>query len=52
MLRHQFAEEGQTVHARHLDIEGDHVGHFFADAFGGGKRIGGGAHDFDPRVGG
>ena len=27
-LRHHLAQEGDAVHARHLDVQHDHVGHF------------------------
>jgi len=35
VLGHDGAQEGEAIHARHLDIERDDVGHFLADAFDG-----------------
>ena len=46
-----FLQEGQTIHARHLDIEGDHVRHLFADPVGRHKGIAGRADHFDFRIG-
>ena len=37
----------QAVHARHLDVERDHIGDFFGDAIGGNEGIGGRAHHLD-----
>ena len=49
-LRHQLAQEGDAVHARHLDIQRDHVGHFGLDAPRGDERIGRGADHRDVRI--
>ena len=38
-LAHELAQEGQTVHARHFDIENDDVGHLLAHPFGGDKGV-------------
>ena len=51
VLAHDLLQEGETVHAGHFDIEGDHVGHLFAHALGGDEGIAGGADDFDSGVG-
>ena len=51
-LRHQFAQEGDTVHARHLDVQRDDVGHLFLDVAGSGEGIGGGGDHLDLRIGG
>lgn len=46
---HQIAQEGQPVHARHLDIEREHIGIEFLDAFA--RHIGvlSRTHHLDPR---
>ncbi len=50
MLAHDLLQEGQTVHAGHLDIERDYVRHLFADPLGGDERIAGGADHLDSRI--
>ena len=52
MLHHEFFKERQPVHARHLDIERDHVGDLLADALSGNKGIAGGRDDLDLGIGG
>ena len=49
-LAHQLAQEGDAVHPRHLDVEGDDVGHLALDAAGGGEGIGGGGDHLDAGV--
>ena len=51
-LRHQLAQEGDAVHARHLDVQGDDVGHLLLNVARGGKGIGGGGDHLDFRIGG
>ena len=51
MLRHDLLEKREPVHARHLDIERDHVRNLLADALGCNKRISGGGNHFDRRIG-
>ena len=51
-LGHQLAQEGDAVHARHLDVQGDDVGHVLGDATRGDEGVGGHAHDLDAGVGG
>ena len=51
MLRHQLAQERDSVHARHLDIERDDVGHILLDTARRGEGIGGRADDLDARIG-
>ena len=41
---HQMVEKGQAVHARHLDIQGNHIGLQLLDQRAGLIRIVGGAH--------
>ncbi len=43
MLCHEFAQEGDAVHARHLDIEDDDVGHLLLNAARRHERVGRGA---------
>ena len=50
MLRHQLAQEGDAVHARHLDVERDDVGHFVLDAPRRDERIGCRADHLDLRI--
>ena len=47
-----FLQEGEPVHARHFDVERDHVRHLLGDALGGDKRIAGRGDHFDLRIGG
>ena len=47
VLAHDLLEEGDAVHPRHLDVEGDDVRHLLADPFGGHEGIGGRRHDLD-----
>ena len=47
-LRHQLAQEGDAVHARHLDIQRDYVGHFGLDAPRGNERVRRGADHLIP----
>ena len=49
-LRHDLAQEGEPIHARHLDIEEHDIGHFLADALDRDIGIGGGGHDFEVGV--
>ena len=42
MLRHQLAQEGDAVHARHLDVERDDVGHLLANLAGRHEGVAGG----------
>ena len=51
VLRHEFFEERQAIHARHLDIEGDHVGDLLADSLSGDKGIARGGDDLDLGIG-
>ena len=50
-LGHQLAQEGDAVHARHLDVEGDDVRNFLGNALGGDERIGRDADHLDLRIG-
>ena len=52
MLCHQLAQKCDPVHARHLRIQGDDIGHFIAYARGRDERIGGDAKHFDIRISG
>ena len=47
MLAHDPLEEGQTIHPRHLDVEGDDVGYLLFDALDRRVGIGRHAHDFN-----
>ena len=51
VLGHDLAQEGQPVHARHLDVQRDDVRDLAADLLGGDVGVGGGAHHRDFRVG-
>jgi hypothetical protein len=44
---HEDFEEGEAVHARHLDVQRDDVGVEFLDLVAGGVGIDGGADDLD-----
>jgi hypothetical protein len=46
VMLHQFAEECKAVHARHFDIERQHVGLQGQDLIAGDERVGGGADHF------
>jgi hypothetical protein len=50
VLGHQLAQEGDAVHARHLDVQGDDVGDLLANALGGHERVGGDADHLDLRI--
>ena len=52
MLAHDLLQKSQPVHARHLDVQRDHIGNLFADPVGRHKWIAGRTHDLDFRVGG
>ena len=39
-LRHDLAQEGHPVHARHLDVEEDHIGQFVLETSRGCERVG------------
>lgn len=47
MEEHEAAQEGETVHARHLEVEGDDVGTEGEDLIAGDVGIGRGGDDFD-----
>jgi hypothetical protein len=47
MLSHQLAQESDAIHARHLDIQRDDIGHVVCDAGGSYERIGGNAQHLD-----
>src|SRR5690606_13405435 len=51
-VHHQSLEQVDAVHARHLDIERDHVGRQPEDLFARVVRVLGHAHDFDVVLGG
>ena len=46
MLGHQFAQKGQTIHARHLDIQGYHVRLLLCHPLRGQKGVGRTADNF------
>jgi hypothetical protein len=48
---HQTLEEIQAVHARHFDVQGQHVGIVLLDELARDERIGRGRHDFQIGVG-
>ncbi len=50
MLAHDLLQEGEPIHARHLDIQGDDVRRSGLYSFGGHERIGSSADHFDVRV--
>jgi hypothetical protein len=50
-LGHDLAQEGDAVHARHLDVQRDNVRHFLLNAAGRGEGISGRSHDLDLGVG-
>ncbi len=50
MLRHQFAQEFDAVHARHLHVQGEDIRVEFHDLVAGLIGIAGAGHDFDARV--
>jgi hypothetical protein len=52
MLDHDFLQEGETIHARHFDVEGNDIGNLFGDAFGGYERIGRGGHHLNTGIAG
>jgi hypothetical protein len=52
MLAHELLEKGQPIHARHLDIERDHIRHFVGDPVGRDEWIAGRGDDLDLRIGG
>ena len=47
LLRHDLPQEGQSVHAGHLEIEDDDVRDLLLDPAGGDERIGGRSQDLD-----
>jgi hypothetical protein len=50
MAAHKLFEEGQAIHARHLDIEGQHIGMESLDFFPGSKGVTRGPDNFELRV--
>jgi hypothetical protein len=50
VVLHQLAQEGQAVHARHLDVERQHVGPVLDDHVAGDEGIGRPADHFDRRL--
>ena len=48
---HHLAQEGQAIHARHLDVQHDHIGPVQLHALQRKYRIGHGSHDLDIRFG-
>ena len=50
MKVHQLLQEGEPVHARHFDVQGQHVGLERKDLVAGHVRIGRGADHFDVRL--
>lgn len=51
-LGHDLAQEGQLVHARHLDVEEDHVRQFAAAPCGRSIGVGGGPHHLEAGIAG
>lgn len=51
VLRHDLAQEGDAIHARHFEIKEDHVWEFIDHHAGGGESVGGEAHDGERRIG-
>jgi len=47
MELHQLLEEGESVHARHLDVEDDAVGLELEDLLARGEWVGGRRDDLD-----
>ena len=50
--RHQLLKKGDAVHARHLDVERQHIGVKLLDLLARDDWIGNGAHHLDFRIGG
>ena len=50
--RHELLKEGDAVHARHLDVERQHVGIKLLDLLARDDRIGNGAYNLDIGIGG
>jgi hypothetical protein len=51
MLAHDLLEEGQPVHARHLDVQRDDIRDLLSDPFGSHKGIASRGDHLDLRVG-
>jgi len=51
MLGHDFAQEGESIHAGHFNVQNDDIGPLALHVLHGEKGVGGGADDFDAGVG-
>jgi hypothetical protein len=50
MELHQLLEEGESIHARHFDVENDAIWLELQDFLARSERIGGGSDDLEPRL--